>query len=366
MTTEASAEFTEGGIASRQNQQGRAFAWSLCAPFLTSPTDRWISDYTTSDRHRFEIVPRAGGEVSWHTKKAARTGLVEWRDFAKTAANALDLAVKNDGGVVTVFPQLAAAVASRKKVRRQDQPLVAWFFNTNFGRDVRSKIAKRALSGVDRFVVHSTVEIEAYAAHLQLSPSRFEFVPVQYGGTIQTDEEDNEQPFVLATGSGFRDYATFFDAMRLLDMPAKVVAGDRVLEGLTPPPNVEIISGIDRDEINRLTRRARVNVIPINDEGLTGGIITIVGTFRHGRGLVVSDRSGIDDYVRHDDNSLVVPLRDPAAMAEAIEAMFTDADLRQRLGSAAATFADQYCTDTAVAAELERILDLVVSSRAGR
>jgi len=336
--------------------------WAVTAPFLTEPGMRWISDFVESDRHQFEVIPKAGAEVSWHTKKVARTGFGEWRDFSRTAARAMDYAVETNGGVITVFPQLAAAAATRKRLRRLDRPLVAWFFNTTFNRDARLLVARQTLSTVDRFVVHSSIEIEAYAEQLRLPAERFVFAAAQYGGKVQTQEEDQSEPFVLATGSGARDYRTFFEAMSMLDIPAKVVAGDRVLAGLTPPPNVEILSGVSGDEIKALMRKSRVNVIPMNGEGLTAGLVTIVLTFRHGRGIVVTDRPGIDDYVKPDDNSLVVPMSDPRAMADAIEAMYNDADLRDRLGQGAEAFAEAHCTDQAAAGALTRVLDAVVQA----
>ncbi len=337
--------------------------WAVTAPFLTDPSHRWISSFAETDRHDFVIVPKIGGEISWHSKKVARTGLGEWRDFARTSTAALRMASSVNGGVVTVFPQLAASAASRKKLRRLDVPLVAWFFNTNFGNDARTALARRTLDAVDRFVVHSSREIEAYAEELRLPAERFEFVPVQYGGTVQTDEEDTEDPFVFATGSGFRDYGTFFDAMALLPMKAKVVAGPRVLAGLTPPTNVEILEGLNRSDIHHLVRQARVNVIPMHEGGLTGGIITFAETFRHGRGVVVSDRPGIDDYVHHDDNALIVPMRDATAMADAIDGMWNDEALRSRLAAGALHWATENATDQAAARSLVRVLDGVLAER---
>lgn len=335
------------------------FSWAVTAPFLTETKDRWISDFTETDRHAFEVIHTSGAEVSWHSKKVARTGLAEWGDFAQLANRALRHAADNDGGVITVFPQLAAAAASRKRLRRSDTPLVAWFFNTNLDNGIRSRMARLTLPAVDRFVVHSTAEIDAYSRQLRIPSDRFEFVAAQYGGRIMDDPEDENEPFVFATGSGFRDYGTFFEAMRRLDIPAKVVAGPRILAGLSVPPNVEILD-VSSDEIKRMMRRARVNVIPMTTEGVTAGLLTIVLTYRHGRSLVVSDRPGIDDYVHHDVDSLVVPQRDPEAMAASIEAMFVDDALRRRLNATAEQWAEANCSDHAAGASLVRVLDTVI------
>ncbi len=347
---------TEGGDSS--------FTWAVAAPFLDTVDSLWISDFTSDDRHRFQKIPHGGSDSNWHTKAAKRTGLAEWREFSRTSGALLDAALEQDGGAITVFPQLAASAAWKKRVRRFDVPLVAWFFNTTFGRDARSILARPALRGVDRFVVHSTNEIEAYAGHLKLPVDRFSFAFVQYGGAIQTDEENTDEPFVFATGSGFRDYETFFDAMATLDVPAKVVAGPRVLAGLTPPPNVEILEGVDRHGIHRLVRQATVNVLPMNNDGLTAGLVTMAEAFRHGRSLVVSERRGIDDYVQHEENALLVPLRDSNAMAESIRAVLEDRELRERLNKGAFMAGEVRHTDDAAGRRLVEVLDSVLDGRA--
>ncbi len=338
------------------------FPWAVAAPFIGDPDAQWISDFVDSDRHRFTKIAHDAGDSDWHAKKSKGTGLSEWRGFSATAGTLIDTAIEQRGGAITVFPQLAASAAWKKRTRRLDLPLVAWFFNTTFGRDAKSLLARPALHAVDRFVVHSTNEIEAYASHLRLPADRFSFAFVQYGGQIQTDEINHDEPFVFATGSGFRDYATFFDAVGELGVPTKVVAGPRVLAGLTPPPNVEIIEGIDRGGIHRLVRQATVNVLPMNNEGLTAGLITMAEAFRHGRALVVSDRPGIDDYVQHEENSLLVPVNDSSAMAESIQALLENSQLRERLDKGAQESGDRNHTDQAAGRRLVEVLNAVLDN----
>jgi len=263
--------------------------------------------------------------------------------------------------MITVLPQLAAAAGSIKAVRRLDRPLVAWFFNTEGLTSPTKRAAARfGLSQVDRFVVHSTRETESYAELLGLPVERFVFVPFQYGAKVETAEpEGQEEPYVFATGSGYRDYETFFAAMETLGHRTLVLASDRVLSGLTVPPNVEILEQISRPEIRKLVRHARVNVVPLNDGATTAGTVTIVETFRHGRSLVITDRPGIDDYIIDGKNALCARLYDPRSMADAVDAMWNDDVLRAELDDGALRFAEDNCTDEAAARSLVRILESV-------
>ena len=139
-----------------------------------------------------------------------------------------------------------------------------------------------------------------------------------------------------------------------------MVAGPRILAGLTPPPNVEILEGIDRSGIHRLVRQATVNVLPMTNEGLTAGLITIAEAFRHGRSLVATDRQGVDDYLQHDENALLVPVADSAALRSAIESQLEDDALRVRLDKGAAEAGRVRHTDEAAASRLVEVLDIVL------
>lgn len=329
--------------------------WAVASPYFETVGDQWISDSSESDRHSFRLIPSLGVDRNWH-QSSARAGLGEWANRVRQAKSAFDI---EGCGVITVFPQLAAAAGFWKMAERSDRPLVAWLFNTEgLGGEFKRSLARIPLGRVDRFVVHSTAEISGYAELLRLPEDRFEYVPLQYGAEVESSKPDGQdEPYVFATGSGYRDYETFFAAVSKLGRRTLVLASDRALDGLTIPPNVEILDQISRPEIRRLVRHARVNVVPLNDQALTAGLVTIVETYRHGRSVVTTDRSGLEDYCIHGKNALCAGLFDPRSMAEAIEQMWSDHALRAELDANALQFAEDHCTDAAAARHLNRILD---------
>ncbi len=328
--------------------------WTVAAPFVTSPTSQWLASSVSQD-HQLTIVPRVGEQVSWHDKKSPVTSPAEWIQFMRQAHRAVS---RTSGGVITVFPQLASMVGAQKQLRRKnDMPIVSWFFNTSTDSAIRIVPARLSLRAVDKFVVHSSREIEAYASQLAIDPGRFEYVPLQYGGDIDDSPLEEEKPFIFATGSGHRDYATFFDAVAKTGHRTIVLASEHALANTTPPPNVEILEQLPKPEIRKMIRRARINVVPMSTNGLTAGLVTIVDAFCHGRGLVATARPGVEDYLLDSENSLLVPPSDAGAMAEALEAMWGDDILRQQLNKGAAAFAEANCTDAAAGRRLNEILD---------
>jgi glycosyltransferase involved in cell wall biosynthesis len=329
--------------------------WKVVSPYFETAHDQWISHASPPSKHTFELIPAIGDDRNWH-QSSAQAGAGEWTARLRQARAAFG---EPDSGVITVFPQLAAAAGVWKRLERSERPLVAWLFNTEGLRSpVKRKGGRLALCAVDTFVVHSRAEVAGYAELLRLPEDRFEFVPLQYGAAVETEAPvGQDEPYVFATGSGYRDYGTFFAAVEKLGYRTLVLASDRVLEGLRIPANVTILDQIDRPSIRRLVRHARVNVVPLNDEALTAGLVTIVETYRHGRSLVTTDRPGLEDYCHHDVNALCAGLFDVGDMADAIEAMWSDSALRSRLDHEAATFAEANCTDAAAAGHLIGLLD---------
>jgi len=329
--------------------------WVVASPYFESDADQWIVDAVDPGAHEFALIPRVGEDRNWH-QSSAQAGAKEWVDRMRQAR----AAVGHDAdGVITVFPQLAASCGLQQLIARDRRPLVSWMFNTEgLNPLLKRSVAKVMLRRVDRFVVHTTCEIAAYSELLGLSPERFDYVPFQYGGVVEeAAPEGQDEPYVFATGSGYRDYETFFAAVSKLGLRTLVLASDRALEGVTVPSNVTILEQITRPEIRRLVRHARVNVVPLNDQAITAGLVTIVETFRHGQGLVITNRPGLEDYIFEGKNSLCPELFDTKSMVEAIDAMWSDDALRTELNANAQRFGDENCTDEVVGRRLIKILD---------
>ena len=337
--------------------------WTVAAPF-NRPGDTWLTPFVPGD-HTFEVVARPGHEQNWHERRSAVTSPREWYDFARQAQRTIRHA--RNGGVITVFPQLAAAVGALARVQHRNPPMVAWFFNTELYGGARRRLAHIALDHVDRFVVHSEVERRAFSEWLDVALERVLFVPLQYGGRVVVDlEPDDDDPFLLAVGSGHRDFATMFAALERLQYRTIVISSQRALAGLTPPPCVEIREGVPRDEIRRLVQRARVNAIPMTTDGIVGGTVTIVETMRHGRAPIVTRRTGVEDYVTDGSSGLLVEPYDVDGFALALQRVWDDRALRGSLDQAAKAFADANCTDEAAGRSLGRILDELERERGRR
>ncbi len=334
--------------------------WTVVAPFNQKYTDSdWLSPYVPRDRHEFSFIPRPGQNVNWHLKKVPVTTRKEWLGYWQQTSEALVERQERQGGIVTVFPQLSALVALRKRFSGERFPLVSWWFNTVGYTGVKQRLAQWSFQAVDRFVVHTRSEADYYSQWLKIPKARFEFVPLQKAEMPRIYAEEQENPFLFATGSGYRDYGTFFEAVEKLNLPTIVAPGRHAVAGLTIPSQVDLRFEITKPEIYRCNQQARINVIPMSTEGATAGTVTIVEAMRMGCAIIATRRSGVEDYIEHGKTGLLVEPYSTSALTEAIDRLWNDAELRNRLGKAAYQFAAEHCSDEAAGAHLSRILSAI-------
>lgn len=81
-----------------------------------------------------------------------------------------------------------------------------------------------------------------------------------------------------------------------------------------------------------------------------------------GRPVVTTDHGGIPEFVAENSSALVVPERDPAALADALVRVLTDRALAQRLGSGGPVVAAEF-DSTAMTARVDDLYDEVLERR---
>ena len=142
-----------------------------------------------------------------------------------------------------------------------------------------------------------------------------------------------------------------------------MVAARHALDGLSPPPNVQCVGGLTPRECRHLAQRARLSVVPVWNDATASGQVTIVEAMRMGRPVVATRSIGSRDYIDDGVSGLLVEPRDPDGLRSAIDRLWDDGPLRERLGREAASFTERHCSDEAAGAALGRLLDEVEDER---
>lgn len=112
-----------------------------------------------------------------------------------------------------------------------------------------------------------------------------------------------------------------------------------------------------RDDIVDVWRQAVIAVLPSYREGFPKALLEAAAC---GRPLVTTDVPGCNELVRHDDNGILVPVREARPLADALARLAADPGLRAGLGSRARQRAvEEFSSDTVIAAQLALYRQLV-------
>jgi len=108
-----------------------------------------------------------------------------------------------------------------------------------------------------------------------------------------------------------------------------------------------------RSDAPSITAACDVFVLPsVKREGLARSLIEAMA---YGVAPIVTDCGGSPELVRHEECGLVVPVRDAAALADAIVMLCADPQLRRRYGAAAR---DRIADDFRIETTIEKTLEL--------
>lgn len=116
-----------------------------------------------------------------------------------------------------------------------------------------------------------------------------------------------------------------------------------------------------RQDISTLFAAAHIVVLPSYREGLPKVLVEAAAC---GRAVVTTDVPGCRDAIERDITGLLVPVKDPVALADALQRLIEDAPTRQRMGAAGRRLAQEaFDLDKVVQQHLDIYRKLEAASR---
>ena len=149
-------------------------------------------------------------------------------------------------------------------------------------------------------------------------------------------------PARLLWDKGLAEYVQAARMLQARDVPVvMLLAGDPDPGNPAAVPEADVRGWVEAgllewmghvDDMPALLRGVDIVALPSYREGLPKGLIEAAAS---GCALIATDVPGCREVVSHEADGLRVPVRDAAALADAIERLATDPGLRTRLGAAA-------------------------------
>ena len=206
------------------------------------------------------------------------------------------------------------------------------------------------LRKVDLFILYFR-DLAGYAKYYGIENKRAAYVPFKSNSwEILSQPEDltSDGDYVLAAGRTKRDLVTFLEAMRIAKLPAVLLhQGERNwritvprLPAERPPENVRLVvhDGDRRTWVDHI-KGARVVVVPILGSTISSsGIGTYIDAMALRKAVVITEGPATRSVL--DDQALMIPPSDAAAMAAAVVRIWNDSTLRADLADRAFRYAN--------------------------
>ena len=112
-----------------------------------------------------------------------------------------------------------------------------------------------------------------------------------------------------------------------------------------------------------LVSGAAFHVIPLKDAPFASGLTVLLRAMAQGKAVVVTDTTGISDYVRDGDTAVLVPPGHPGALRTAMLRLWHDPEECSRIGRNAALAVREHFAAETFARRLAGIADELVSGR---
>jgi glycosyltransferase involved in cell wall biosynthesis len=325
----------------------------VCTTRIPDPAWRWFAP--VFDRVRWEffgLMPR-----NWLERKIRRPALASWR----SCWNSIRTAHRQQAALlISHDARVTFRCASAARLQRVRIPHVAWGFNfTTLPRGLQRRLMARALRSVDRFITYSTMERAVYADYFGIEAAKIDVVLWGVGQPlVEPAETPLEQgDYICALGGNARDYRALFTAMASLpEIPLVAVLRPENLAGLEVPPNVRLHFNLPLGNANNILGFSRFMVLPLAGSDVPCGHVTLVAAMLLKKAMIISNSTGVSDYVEEGVSSLLVPVGDSSALASRIRELWNDPARAEQIGAAGYAFASANCSEATVISHLRQVM----------
>ena len=201
----------------------------------------------------------------------------------------------------------------------------------NWRWKLKVKLQRAAFKNIDRIICSAKGEIQIYSNRFRLPSEKFTFIPFHTNFPSPPPKREGKG-YILVAGKSGRDYKTVFEAIKGLHFKVIVVSDFASMQGLTPPPNVEVFYNIPIERYYKILAGADVVVVPLKEKVCSTGQVVILEAMAQGKSLVVTNCLGSRDYVVDGKNCYLVDVGDVKQMREKIILLYSNKNIAAKIG----------------------------------
>jgi glycosyltransferase involved in cell wall biosynthesis len=324
-----------------------------------------------SQLHGALYLSENGVDVSFHDPLLSRRALPG--PLGRAAWSLREATVPYElGATDVVFTPLAGLLPLAARPRRLPVVVINFGFNLIWRRAsaARRRLLRASLRSAARIICMGESQRTEIVQAAGLDPERVVtmVIPVDDRFFVPTSGPADGRMVVTVGKDLARDYGTFAQAVRTLDVDARLVAHPRNVAEVVLPPNASVTGRIPSLELRELYARAacvvvpqRLDDYPYGSEG--GGLTALLEGMAMAKPVVASERAILRDYVDAGVDALLVPAEDADALRAAIQRVLAEPDLARSLGAAGRARVERAHTSRGFAARLAPLLRSVVYAR---
>jgi len=197
---------------------------------------------------------------------------------------------------------------------------------------------------IDHIVVYSSRQRDVAVEVLGYRPDQVTLMPFMVDTEFWRREHvidawpTGGRPLICAVGQELRDYPTFVESVRGLDVDIVIAASSPWSRradssaGIDLPDNVTV-TGFDHFDLRRLYAASTLVVVPVVETDFQAGITSILEGMAMGVPVVATRTTGQTDSIVDDVTGRYVPPGDAAFLREVIEALLADPAEASRLAA---------------------------------
>lgn len=328
----------------------------------SDPPGRWLGSYLPTSQYSSEILtalPRSGSLRAWRDWLPPYVSEFFHLGRRHYPLDAFDV-------LFTWELRTTLATILLRRITGQRNARVISLNPALKGWSLRAlPLLRPLLRDADCFVFFSRDEQETQWRQMRLDHERFVFVPRFAEAKADTlsrrNGDGSADRFVLALGHSNRDFPTLWDALRGTEL-RMVMYRNAWMRGRELPNITAITPILPAADEDRLVSCATMHVIPLKPASFSAGLTVLLRAMAHGKAVIVSDTTGIREYVSDGLTGVLVPPGDPVALRDAMLRLWRDPAERERLGrNAAEAVRERFAADR-VALELADMARRVLRS----